>query len=315
MNKIFTIGLFAAGMMLASCDKESVNRSTEQIQTYNYVTHTNGQGDPVITKGYYNFGFDYVNRTVVLSTDMVQYGEDQDTGFSTESFAFTYVGVGGFEGGQVNVLHGADQFPCTARNGMKITALRFELTPAYYTPPMIEYDVDPDPSFPFPQPDLSYKAREGSAPKIRYRLGEDYQVYTFWPDLYYKGVTKTEVIGDASSAFESLAVGYRVKFDVKKKKAQVVLYDVKFHPDMPKMECLILPDLDVNFTNNGFEIEAANVNPLYIEGRKIMENPRFPFTTFKFVAQDNMVEGNCDFTVAGRFHGSFTGKYVEFVTR
>lgn len=320
MKKIFTLALLTGTLITTSCsDKEPVNTTTETIATYNYVAKVNldDPSEPVIKKGFYHFGFDFINSTVNISTDMVDLGNDQDTGFATEEFKFTTAHVFGFSDDLEHpqyTYHGFDQFPCTAANGMQVTDLRFELSPILYTPPAINYEKDPTSTL--PQPDLSYKARPiGYAPKIRYVLGNEYKVYTFWPDLYYCGVTETEVLGNPESAFKSQDVGYRVKFDIAKKKAQVVLYNVQFNPQMPPQECLILPDLDVQFTHNGFVVEAQNVNPLYIEGGMIMENPRFPFTTFSLVAEDNMVECYCDFTVAGRFHGYFTGKYMEFVVR
>ncbi|MDE5789819.1 MAG: hypothetical protein K2H96_01130 [Muribaculaceae bacterium] len=319
MKKTFTIALALTSLLITSCDKEPVNNTTETVATYNYVARVNldDTTEPVIKKGYYHFGLDNVNGTVSISTDMVDLGDDQDTGFTTESFKFTSALVFGFSDDLEThqyIIHGFDQFPCTATNGMQVTDLRFELSPILYTPPSINYEKDPTSAL--PQPDLTYKERpKGYAPKIRYVLGNEYKVYTFWPDLYYCGVTDTEVLGDPESAFKNQDVGYRIKFDISKKKAQVVLYNVKFNQQMPEQKYLILPDLDVQFTHNGYIIEASNVNPLYIEGNKLMENPRFPFTTFKFVAEDNMVEAYCDFTVAGRFHGYFTGKYMEFVVR
>ncbi len=317
MKKYLAIPLCAVALG-SSCSKEAVNTASEVVSTYNYVAHVdvNDPSEPVITKGSYRFGFDYINNMVSIASDMVDLGENQEVAFSTEQFKFTVAPVFGFGTNPEKVdyvYHGFDQFPGKANNGMQITDLRFELSPILYTPPELTYTKDP--TSPLPQPDLSYKARQGSAPKIRYVLGDEYQIYTFWPDLYYCGVTDTEVMGVADSEYKSQDVGYRLKFDIKNKKAQVVLYNVKFNEQMPAMECLILPNLDVQFTNNGYIVEAANVNPLYIEGGKIMENPRFPFTTFKFVAEGNMVEGYCDFTVAGRFHGAFTGKYMEFVVR
>lgn len=320
MKKRYSFTLLAVSLLVAtSCDnKEPENTASETIETYNYVARVDldDPSEPVIKKGYYKFGFDFVNSNISIATDRVDLGNDKEIGFTTETFKFSQELVFGFgdnmEYGQY-VYHGFDQFPCTASNDMQVTDLRFELSPIFYMPPEISYIKDPE--SPLPQPDLSYKARAGSAPKIRYVVGDEYKVYTFWPDLYYCGVTDTEVIGNSESAFKSQDVGYRIKFDINKKKAQVVLYNVQFNPQMPLMECLILPDLDVQFTHNGFVIEASNINPLYIEGGKIMENPRFPFTTFSFIAEDNMVEGRCEFTVAGRFHGSFVGEYMKFVVR
>lgn len=314
MKKIFTIALVAGLLVMASCsDKEPTNTASETVFTYNYVTTLDDSAQPVIKKGNYTFGFDFVNNDVNIATDRVDLGNNEEIKFTTEKFKFTNSVVLGFNEKPQTVLHGSDPAPCFADNGMKITDLRFELSPIFNIPPQLSYTKDPESQL--PQPDLSYTARAGSAPTLRYVVGDLYKIYTFWPDLYYCGATDTEVINVPGNEFRSQDIGYRIKFDIAKKKAQVVLYNVQFNPNMPKMECLILPDLDVQFTNNGYIIEATNINPLYIEGEKIMENPRFPFTSFKFVAEGNMVTGKCDFTVAGRFHGSFEGEYMTLVLR
>lgn len=313
MKKSTILAIAAIPMLLASCKEEPVNVMSEKVTTYNYVARLDGSKDPVIKKGYYTLAFDFNEHNVTVSTDMVDLGNDEDTGFVTEKMEYTHVFFPiGVDGEAYNVFHGGSLYACTASNGMEVKDLRYEFSSGFYTPPVINYT--PDPSSSLPQPDLSYKARSGFAPKMRYILGDEYIVYTFWPDLYYRGETKTIVMGAEDSEYTTQDVGYRIKFDLNKKKATVVLYNVQFNPNMPAMECLILPDLDVDFTN-GYSIEASNINPLYIEGGKLMENPRFPFTTFKFTAETNMVEGNCEFTVANRFYGNFTGKYMEFVVR
>ena len=142
---------------------------------------------------------------------------------------------------------------------------------------------------------------------------ENYKIRVHGLKSNARMVGAVQLMGDPSSYMSTMEIGYRVKFDIKNKKAHVVMYNVQFNPHMPKMECLILPDLDVDFNNNGYAIEAENISPLYIEGGKLMENPSFPFTTFKFTAETNMVEANCEFTVAGRFEGFFKGNYMETI--
>lgn len=307
---LITAGVVAT--LCSACNKESANVYSEQIATYNYVARLDGTVEPVIKKGSYDYSFDLSSGKVVISTNSLEIADGETTSFVTDPFQYFNSTVLGFEGGvPVNVLNGTSQMPCTAKNGMEITRLHFQLSPVFYVPPVISYT--PDPTSTLPQPDLSYQGRAGDAPRMRYRLGSDYIVYTFWPDLYYKGTTQTSVMGVPDSNTSTMDIGYRIKFDIKKRKATVVMYDVQFNPKMPKMDCLILPDLDVDFNNNGYVIETTNVNPLYIEGGKIMENPAFPFTTFKFTAETNMVEGNCEFTVAGRFAGYFKGNYMETI--
>lgn len=322
MKKLIVTAI-SMGCLMASCgDKDPVNTSTQTYSTYNYITRINDDGDPIISKGAYHFNFDFVNMKVQVSTDMVDLGDNEDSpSFVTKEFTFQSLNLK-FDDSEelLKVYSGNTPVACTASNGMEVKDLYFQLTDAYYTPPEVSYIKDND--SPLVQPDLTYRGREGAAPRSRYRLGDNYLVYTFWPDLYYKGHTTTEVVGmpsqgshgqDIETTFETLNVGYRVKFDIKKKKALVVLYDVQFNKDMPAMKCLFLPDLDVQFTNNGYVIEAQNIIPLYIgDGEKIMEYPKFPFTSFKFSAETNMVEANCEFQVGPYFFGHFTGRYMEF---
>ena len=318
MKKFFILA-FASGILLTSCLKEegAVATGEQFLATYNYVTHINDDGDPIIKRGGYRYAFDYIDQSVRISAEKINLGANQDSPtFVTKEFKYeiTSVPIPTDEGMVFNVYKGSDPFPCKASNGMEVKDLLFEVSQVFYVPPVVTYNKDTNSTL--PQPDLSYQAREGAASKIKYRLGENYFVYTFWPDLYYKGKTHTEVLGvpedsEVQTTTDTENIGYRVKFDIEKKKALVVIYNAKFHPIMPAFECLMLPDLDVQFTNNGYIIEAENVIPLYIgDGRTIMENRNFPFTSFKFVAETNMVEANCEFTVAGRFQGFFTGQYM-----
>lgn len=319
MKKSLLTFLLGAFLILTACEKETVSTNSYNISTFNYVTHLNDDAEPIIKRGSYTFSFDNEEKKVSVATDMVDLGNDDDSSFITRQFAYKWTSFI-YDGESNPVYAGACLDPGTDYNGLEIRNLRFELSQTYNLPDE-DLVYTPDPNSPLPQPDLSLRLRpstsdgkKGYAPRMVYTLGDKYMVYTFWPDLYYKGVTKSEVIG-VDGEYVSQEVGYRLKFSIAKKTATVVLYNVKFHKDMPAQKCLILPDLDVQFTNNGYKVEATNVVPLYIEGTHLMESPRFPFTSFSFVAEGNMVEGSCDFTVAGRFHGSFVGEYMKTVIR
>lgn len=320
LNILFVAGIGAVSSCSSSTDKP-INKAVDTVVTYNYVVNIDDSKPPVIEKGSYTFSFDNIERTVSISTDMISLGEEEDTGFDTDPLDFKEVHMPmGVDGKYNRIIHGSSIFPCTSTNGMEVRDLRFELSSNYYEPPQVVFSENLSSCTNLP--DLTYKKRAGFAPKLRYRLGQNNMVYTFWTDLYYCGKTVAEVMGKPDSNYENLDIGYRIKFDLKKSKATVVIYNAKFNEHMPAMKYLILPNLDVQFTNDrGYVIEAENVVPLCVEGNSdenagvLLDNPSFPFTSFKFQAENNMVEGTCEFTVAGRFYGSFVGKYMEFVVR
>lgn len=314
MKKYLVMAFAALGLMATSCSDDPVNTTTMGVVTYNYVTNLNDDSkNPVIKPGTYSFEFDLASNNMTLSTNNLDLGSNQVTSFTVEPAVPFKVALASFEGSYGNVFYGNAAGPYLAKNGMEVKNLAFELSPVYYVPPMLAFDSEANKEY--GNINLDYIARSGVAPKMRYLLGSDYLIYTFWPDLYYTGKTTTSVNGASGSDFESLNVGFRIKFDLDTKKALVVMHNAQFNPNMPEMKALILTDLDVDFTNNGYEINAENVIPFNLEGGKLTPYPNFPFTTFSFKAEGDMVNGSCDFTVAGRFTGHFDGKYMEYMVK
>ncbi|MDE6236446.1 MAG: hypothetical protein K2M45_01090 [Muribaculaceae bacterium] len=330
MMKKVLFSLVGVGMLFTSCMKDPVSVSTQPVHTYNYVTLLSEDGtpdmsgSPVISQGAYSISWDNMKNTATITAGSVSLGDNKNVGFQTVAIPFTSV-IMSFNDVPCPILHGFEANAGRASNGLEVKDLRYEISTCVYTPPT---DIEINPKSPFAET-LKFNSRGTAASKIRYMLGDKYQVYTFWPDLVYHGATTTEVtgmrpkadegedpgMGDIQTSYFDSEIEYRVKFDLEKKKVDLIIYNAKFNKDMPALKCLILPGLDVNLTNNGFVIEAENVIPQSIEGGEAVPYPKFPFTHLHFAAEGNMVEATFNFTVAGVFQGLFTGKYMEFVVR
>lgn len=145
------------------------------------------------------------------------------------------------------------------------------------------------------------------SPAVSMRLG-DYRIASVPLNCYYQGVTKSNI-----DNFESTDGYYGVSIDAKTKKALVVIYEIKFADQMPKLN-IVLRDLDVVFTTNGYKIVGDNVVPEMIEGTSSTPNPNFKFDSFDLTSRfDHMGEIAIQFRVAGRYEGSFSGSYSPLV--
>lgn len=309
MRKMILFAVAASMIGFVSCNKDDESYEKFSIGTYNYVSNT-GAGVAQINPTVYSWTVNYGKGMMEMANSGVNIGVNtvkvNVSNIKYQSAVVEFEGHAGsyFKGSLAN---GSD-----AGSGMEINDLKFELTPVFYLPPMaLEYTADA--SAGIEQPNLSYSIPGGnfmSYTLMSYRLGPLCRVRTFWPDLVMKGETKTSVNGVAGSEFSSEEITYRLKIDTDKNRAVLVMYDVKFNPNMPSMNALIVPGLRVRALDEGFEIDGMDINPLYIEGGKLMENPSFPFNSIHFVSNDDLTGGTLDFTVAGRFTGQFTGKGV-----
>lgn len=309
MKKMLMVAAAACLIGLGSCNKDGENYQQFSLATYNYVSNT-GLGQAIITPTLYSWTINYDNSTMTMVNTGVSVGI-QNVGVKVEGMKFQsalveYEGRGGSYFAGNSVSNGS------AGNGMEVTGVNYEITPLFNLPPeQLSYTADA--SAGLIQPDLTYSYPGGAMKTytvLDYKIGTAARVRTFWPDLVMKGETVTSVNGVSGSEFKSDQIVYRVKMDVDKNTATLVIYNAQFNSQMPKMSALIIPGLRVRNLDSGIEIDGIDIKPLYIEGGRLMENPNFPFNTIHFASNDKLTGGTLDFTVAGRFTGSFTGKGV-----
>lgn len=158
----------------------------------------------------------------------------------------------------------------------------------------------------------------------QYNIGTMYSVATFQKDATYAGTTSTVFdYQGQSQAYESTLGRYRVIIDPLSKKADVVLYNVKFAEPSPQL-ILVLKNLDFKLERGGYSITGADVVPGQPDGNMLTPNENFPFETFSLkTASSDLTKIQIEYTVRNKgmetqlnngqkiyYKGSFTGRYV-----
>lgn len=293
--------LFAT--VMTGCKKDGESYSTFGVRSLTYVTDiTDATAAPIIGESEFSFNFNYTTSgaTVGVSEFESESGKDD---FTTSTMPFS--GVNLEMGGALYTANATDAGK--TRNGETIDKISFTLSPMYLPPRdlwNLQYNVAEGSNL--PRPDLTLNTIPNGL-ILNATLGNVTRLRTFWSDLTFVGKTNTSVGGNSTTAFESTDILYRVKMDIRNKKATVVMYNVQFNPHMPAMPVLILADLDLIFTSQGYIVEGQNKTPLYISGTTLVEKPDYPFTSFILNSTADLMGASITFSVASNFIGTFRG--------
>lgn len=301
MKKLLLFASAALALVATSCTSPEDTTSSTSCSTYNLITGKDGSVISVYP-AVYSVNFNFTNSTIALSNESMNLGGSETTTFATVNMplfvgSFGYQGDSYCEGGYYEVI----RFSSQDAGSTKVGAIK-ELSgsinsTAYYCAGTI--------------PEVGGQAVPYNSKYIimKYNLGDDMLVRTFWPDAVFCGKTVTSFTdkNGVTGSYETEGIGYRVVLDVSKKKASMVLYNAKFAEQSPQMT-LVLKNLDVAFNAGGYVISGTNVIPNTIEGAALQENPSFPFNDITFTVNgDDLTQAECTYTVAGRFHGVLTG--------
>ncbi len=104
---------------------------------------------------------------------------------------------------------------------------------------------------------------------------------------------------------------YRVSMNLKdssKYTADVYIYNAKFAPEMKQTINIVLKNLPMTFTSEGYVISATNVNPVMLGENT--ENTKYVFNSFDLQSTDKMRAMQAAFRVAGVFSGQVTGRSI-----
>lgn len=147
-------------------------------------------------------------------------------------------------------------------------------------------------------------------------------VKTYYPDVTFVGETKTfysmGAAGDQEASTKDAS--YRVTFAEDMKKATVIIYNIKFAPNMPKpLEAILLRDLNVSLGRDGYTISGTDVIPELKEGNGTTPFDKCPFESFTLrTVNEDLTKVKCDYVVSvgimgtpmeGR--GEFNGIYAS----
>lgn len=303
---IFGIAAFSMLTMNSCKDNDGTSTMSYPVSTYNLVTPYTGDTDPIVNAATYKFNFDLMAQTVAVSTELAL-STSGVTSFVTNNIGYT----GGLyqlnEAVAEDVLTPSGEIinikantAGTTNTSLDVTDFQCLLTVFPYIPPTV--DGIEAVSCPY---GYEYAV-------MSYNLGDRYQVRSFWPDVTFKGSTTTHYpYGTENKTFTNKDVLYRVKMDLEKKTATVIMYNALLAEEMPKaISNIVLKNLPVVFSNQGYSINAENVVPEVYEAGTATPNTRFVFNNFSLVVEGDLTEAAISYKVANVYEGNFTGSYI-----
>lgn len=311
MNKILTAASAAGAAMLvfASCNNDSKGNSyvtTTTIPAYNLFIPINGTDEPFVGSASYAFTVTYPEATIGVTTNNMAYPGGTTANFSTVPMTIAAKNALVNDRQREIIYFGTEN---ASQSGMDVSNFKGMLTQAVFPPyTSNESKVEiPGYTWMIPGQTTHYAF-------MQYRIGGYWYVRTFWPDLTYRGQTVTSYPQDPGTPFASTTIAYRVVMKMKDNsitdKADVIFYNAKFAPQAPEIT-VVLKDLDLTFTADGYTVSGTNLVPSVLEAGALQENPRYKFDNFRAVVNGQQLTGiSISYRVAGVYTGSFTGSCV-----
>lgn len=149
---------------------------------------------------------------------------------------------------------------------------------------------------------------------VTFNVPGKYSVHAFPRRAYFGGSTTTTYNGadgaEKHYTSNSMTVGIDINLD--SRTATLVMYNARFAEEMPmSLSRVELKGLKVEGDReHGYELTGKNIIPLVGEGQGAVEYPMFVFNDIEFhPTNDLMTRAECEFEVAGRYKGEFSGSY------
>ncbi len=284
MNNKILCGVVAAASILSlgSCNSDDpIYETTRLLSCVNLITPRNANEPSIVSEGAYSchlIDTDYIE----VSSDMLYYKGAQHTlripkvGMDVSLYAegdhITFSSSTGTVDGSI---------PVSSFNGL-ISGLYYRIPSKI--PAVSATDVYTSPFF-----------------IAQYEIGNEYSVATFQKDATYGGTTTTafEFQGQ-SQAYESNEGYYRVIINPVTKKADIILYNVKFAEQSPQL-ILVLKDLDFEAGRGVYTVSGADVVPGMPDGSMLTPNESFPFESFRLeTVSPDLTKIEINFTVRNK---------------
>lgn len=128
-------------------------------------------------------------------------------------------------------------------------------------------------------------------------------VFTFDLSPVFGGETITSYErGGEMKSFSNNKMVYAVSLDVEKNKASVIFYNAKFAQEMPVSLTVVLEDVDITYTAQGYELSATDMVPFMREGGNNTPVTNFTFDSFRMkVSGNNFSQAEVEYEVAGKY--------------
>lgn len=290
MKKTLLIG--AALLAIAggtSCNnKESVITQNYTQGALNIITDLDN-GNTYTSVGRYFFDLDITKQTGYVEVSNLIINNNSLT-FKTENQEYITLGPDVY-------------FKDVTITSQNIKDANFLLTPFFYTPA----NVNIPGTF---RPQFSYEV------VAQFYIGDEYMVKTFQPITFYKGTTTTGYnTADGPATFDTETIYYQLTLDTEKNKGVIEMFNAKFSgvPAEPAKQQIILEDLDVEYVDGGIKVSGEEIVPLVVmDGGEPLPTEGYTFDFIEFQTTNfNLTQCQIDYSVAGRYTGTFKGAYAE----
>lgn len=294
MKKI-VFGAMALLLCCSSCLKEAKEERTISYSTTNLIIPDNPSEECVASAATYLVKADVAAGRLAVSSNL-KVGEQELT-LVTDQVA--YQAWNSLQGSLTKFTnaHGmASSLPVTAFNGSISGA-------CFY----------PESNVSLPGVDFIPAGEFGPKVVFQYRLGNDYTVKTFSRDEVFSGTTTTRYHYNGEGlTFTTDKILYRLVINKDFKKADIIIYKAKFAEQQPmEIAAMLLKDLNVSFSSRGIQVSGTNVVPKVPEGNGYTEFANYTFDNILFqTISDDLTKATIDYSVAGKYHGQFSGLYV-----
>ncbi|MBD5205407.1 MAG: hypothetical protein HDS71_01925 [Bacteroidales bacterium] len=301
-NYLLLGALLACGMALTSCSDNASDPSSETtnpIPTYNLFTDATGSSAPFVGTGIYRYTMTFPANTVSVSVSSMPVPGGATLNFATDPVKFTASYLSMPDGKRAEVI----KFGNVVANTPAVSNLNCVLTQAAYAPE----DVT------IPGIEKRYLPSELQHFTVMQYDYNHWKVRTFWPDMTFHGTTNTSGVTMAEP-FSTTITSYRIVMHINDdksigNKADIIIYNSAFAANMPSLN-IVVKDLDLTFSDAGYEVSGSDVVPYMIEAGELQPTPRFIFNNIRFSVTGDLTDVNAYFQVAQVFNGSFTGSSI-----
>lgn len=284
------------GIGLTSCLGEPKSESAFNIKVSNMIFPDDlGEEVRVDHDCTYNIKLDGVKNNLVVSTSSLSLNGYDNLSFTSDPM--DVMALSGPAGQSGTFARGTAKLS----NGTPVSDIN-----GYYTSIVYYYEVLGDP-YPVAliNPMLVMNYRAGNA-----------TVRTFSTDSFFQGQTTTTYSlapGSPEKNFITKDAVYRIIFNRDMKTANVVIYNVQFAEEMnKKLQAVVLQNLPVTLTHQGYEIFAKDVVPQMLESAGLTPYDRYKFDKIDIRNSNaELTAIKCNYTVAGSFKGVFEGYCVN----
>lgn len=293
MKKVFFYGSLALMLGLTACkDSDTKNEYNFSVPTLNIITNLS-DGTGVASNTLYDYELKDVSGTLTGSVscsgivlDGTSYTLKTNTAsYQTNAYTVVFKNVTG-------VMTGNQNIPVSNGN--------FTFTTVFNTPQLLGLTTT------LRLPD--------QVAVCQYNVGDEYTVKTFPQNPFYTGKTVTQYpSGDGMASNESKTIYYQLSLDLENNSADINIYNSKFSgsPMEPVHPLITVKGLDIDFSDGQVTVTGNDIIPEIVEGNVATPYPNYIFNTVEFKTTSvDLTECEFNYTVAGRFQGTFQGSYL-----